>query len=647
MGRATGTGKTSQTGLDALRALMDMGAGALRGATTTMLGTPGDIAELATEGSFAPTPAAQALQAYVRPAAKALRGLLPTSERVSELLPAGPQTPYEALGRFAPLTPSMIGKMARPMARMAGEGLNTAMLSGEGPLASLFPAAMPRTVVKPRGGNWLEGMVERSLSPLKAGLEEQTVLQNPGLLDPEYIKGQAHNIALNKWIAGPLTKYVKRDMATPDDPIRALAEQGILHYDPRAGGLNPELSFFLQKRRDIAGYPVGMAKSPLADDWEIMADTSLASDPFGDVKDLFKNKENWMRDLDPNTPIYKTWYSGETGFKHLTDELRNALNPESGLPRSLLLNVDDMKQMGIDRAVRHVAKINAYRAENMEKAALASMEGMPVVKDYPEAGMKWMELKHPESAEETKKWLKQEGDIMGHCVGGYCDDVMSGRSRIFSLRDAKGMPHVTIESAPGYKESYMAAPEDLQTKWRLEADQYASEAEDEDEYMELLQDYLDKRVDEWNTKNTNIYHITQIKGKQNLAPKPEYLPFVQDFVKSQGPWSDVGDLQNTGLRRARDVFGPNEQHIFKTYGEKELPEYLTQEDITNYQSMFPELAKKWRSEQGFAEGGLVDNSIRRIIEGHGGLIGMGYAQGGMVEDSQVRSIIEEFGGRYA
>ena len=35
---------------------------------------------------------------------------------------------------------------------------------------------------------------------------------------------------------------------------------------------------------------------------------------------------------------------------------------------------------------------------------------------------------------------------MGHCVGGYCDDVASGQSNIYSLRDAKGKPSVTIET---------------------------------------------------------------------------------------------------------------------------------------------------------------------------------------------------------
>lgn len=167
MGRATGTGRTSLTGLDALRAMLDMGAGALRGATTTTLGTPGDLAELASEAQFPLTPSGQLLQAIVRPSARALGSLLPTSERVSELLPPGPSTPFEALGRFAPVTPGQMGRLVRPALRAAGEGLNAAMLSGEGALARAFPAAMPMNVIKPRGGQWLGGSVENELNRLR------------------------------------------------------------------------------------------------------------------------------------------------------------------------------------------------------------------------------------------------------------------------------------------------------------------------------------------------------------------------------------------------------------------------------------------------------------------------------------------------
>jgi len=54
--------------------------------------------------------------------------------------------------------------------------------------------------------------------------------------------------------------------------------------------------------------------------------------------------------------------------------------------------------------------------------------------------------------------------------------------------------------------------------------------------------------------------IVQIKGKQNAKPKEDYLPYVQDFVRS-GEWSDVGDFKNTDLIRKSDLidkFGPDE-----------------------------------------------------------------------------------------
>ena len=79
---------------------------------------------------------------------------------------------------------------------------------------------------------------------------------------------------------------------------------------------------------------------------------------------------------------------------------------------------------------------------------------------------------------------------------------------MYSLRDAKGEPHATIEV--GSSQPYRA-------------------------------------FDEVNSGVPNPPdRITQIKGKSNRAPNDEYLPYVQDFVKS-GKWSDVNDLHNTGL----------------------------------------------------------------------------------------------------
>jgi hypothetical protein len=75
--------------------------------------------------------------------------------------------------------------------------------------------------------------------------------------------------------------------------------------------------------------------------------------------------------------------------------------------------------------------------------------------------------------------LEQEGEVMQHCVGSYCEQVSSGRVQILSLRDPKGEPHVTIE------------------------------------YAEPINRFL------------------QVQGKQNRDPIPEYQKRVDQFAKAE------------------------------------------------------------------------------------------------------------------
>jgi len=48
----------------------------------------------------------------------------------------------------------------------------------------------------------------------------------------------------------------------------------------------------------------------------------------------------------------------------------------------------------------------------------------------------------------TKEQLEREGNAQGTCVGNYCDEVHAGETSIYSLRDSKGRPRVTIEIDP-------------------------------------------------------------------------------------------------------------------------------------------------------------------------------------------------------
>jgi hypothetical protein len=238
--------------------------------------------------------------------------------------------------------------------------------------------------------------------------------------------------------------------------------------------------------------------------------------------------------------------------------------------------------MGMERAVRHVAEVNALRAKKAQEALMADMEGMPLHKDYPTEGMSWRQLKAPDltperikylesqypednaefglhhiNSRELQKWLTQEGDAMGHCVGGYCPDVTAGRSNIFSLRDAKGQPHVTIETQPynyidalgngdeAAAELYDQIGERLTgikspTSGNMDFNAWAAA-------VDPIHDDILAEMGKHYAANPPVHpDIVQIKGKGNAKPHEKYFPFIQDFVRS-GRWSDIGDAAHTGL----------------------------------------------------------------------------------------------------
>jgi len=151
--------------------------------------------------------------------------------------------------------------------------------------------------------------------------------------------------------------------------------------------------------------------------------------------------------------------------------------------------------------------------------------------------------------EDLRAGLGAEGDAMGHCVGGYCDDVLTRGTKIYSLRDAKGKPHVTIEVRPPNEHpnaafDRFAAQATPEEKKRL-GDAYAVYKAAQDAAgngaMGIAQFAHSRKL-----IPPPPPEIIQIKGKGNAAPVADYLPFVQDFVRS-GKWGRVGDLGNTGL----------------------------------------------------------------------------------------------------
>ena len=546
-------------------------------------------------------------------------------------------------------------------ARLAGQG---AKMAGKGAAKMAENAAVrdpyfagklgsQRGVIKMPGGNWppestkaLEG-----LKPNRYAADDRAMFQAelddllkqnaeyPGRHERRIpvvqgsIQEMDKNIALNNFIDKQLTRYIKNQMATPEDPIRALAEKGTLHFDAPQVEPTDRLDAKRQAFADKNG-KWSYGQSRIAQNWEDAADRMVNIVPaetyqnFGSSNMSGKPGWEWINKVDPDTPLYglNNGVSGarggdpsieSLGFPHLIDELRNATNPASGLPRELLIKPESLSKLSVPQAVERVAKINEWRAAQKAEAdaARAMNPATFTHKEYPE-GYKWVELKMPEKAPEgwtenvkpgdkanldpnyaygfpiLEDALKYEGETMGHCVGGYCPDVAEGRSRIYSLRDKKGQPHVTVEVEPGHpleghKNLNSAEKQELHNQ--VVAEHYGGR---EPDLTNVFSDLINYEKHPYFQKISEAYvnkygmpapSIQQIKGKANRAPNEEYLPYVQDFVKS-GKWSDVGDFHNTGFAHKADAIFTNEDiDVLRSKGH-DVPSYLTAAENSKFQN---------------------------------------------------------------
>ena len=483
-------------------------------------------------------------------------------------------------------------------------------------------------IVKQPGGQWFSGNVEDALSPLK----KETVSTYRGTREtPELAKEIAErgisNIekhpensrasrmmqlndtlntanrakAVNDFVGKQLTRYVKNDMGTEGDPVRALAERGILHYVPNLGedeNQQQDIEYNADKHRKIYGGR-GLADHPLAKKWENSSDSAIESLKKSEVYSQDLKENPWLNKLEPYDVVHHVFrgnFQRGLGFDHLVDELHNSVNPESGLPNHLQLNPESLSRMSVPQAVQHVHNINKWREDNRAEAnkKLAFNPATFLHKDYPDSDYAWYQIRHPDMTDEEKSFLenndidendypqslkdkgraldealKYEGDTMGHCVGGYSDEVANGESNIYSLRNKKtGEPHVTVEVNPSEQEHFGAPPD-----------------------------------------------IAQIKGKGNKKPVDRYLPYVQDFVKS-GNWDKVGDLQNTDLRRMDIQYAPYSDLIYrmKKAGEN-VPKYMTEEEFQAAQKRHYPQAATGGAIIAKAVGGSIDpqKAIRRAL----------------------------------
>lgn len=104
---------------------------------------------------------------------------------------------------------------------------------------------------------------------------------------------------------------------------------------------------------------------------------------------------------------------------------------------------------------------------------------------------------------ETERSLSQESKNMQNCVEDYCDAVEKGNVRIYSLRDAGGSPHVTMElrpPLPAYLKAHDTAGAYLESEEFIESEERMR------------------------------WHFAQVLGKQNDMPIGAYRARAREFI---------------------------------------------------------------------------------------------------------------------
>jgi PcfJ-like protein len=512
-----------------------------------------------------------------------------------------------------------------------------------------YPPAQ-RGAVRVKGGNFNEPRLEAYLGPPESPTFAMgDVADTPNQAD-----------VVGTWKSKQLANYLRKDIGSPTDPLLQvekeysnlhLPEGELAHRDVTDAWnrFPPGRDHAMDLHRSITSEPL----TP----WGAHSDRQLSWIEPITYGDELTEQMPWMMPWIVKTPEPPEWLSklpkdakiwglkdpsaDKLGFEHVLDYLnaaKTAHEQVTGIPggiaalragapggdprqaglqlfdAGLALSPEQISRTSVADAVRKTARWNEFMAKNQEASPDLAKGIKAVHKEYPEEGMKWVELgekselsytkdnlpegwkidlsskglyrvepvrgdprgafpnateqyRTPEEAvaefnqmaakQDLSAGLNAEGKAMGHCVGGYCEEVASRGTKIYSLRDAKGNPHVTVEVRPSRKDPmdnfWDALSEEEQQSIRKTAlgpneekkDQFLSH-ERHRKSVELIQAELLKRYPEVATLPASPEEIIQIKGKQNAAPVEKYLPFVQDFVKS-GQWGNVGDLRNTGL----------------------------------------------------------------------------------------------------
>jgi hypothetical protein len=597
----------------------------------------------------------------------------PVGAKIMPLITGEQQFAGEIIGDPLSYSVSGAGRGLKKVGKFIGEGLAEQVQTGRGIIGR--NVMNPRVnIIKDPGGMVVGGEKAIDEELLNMKKTENNFPHAHQYFVPEGDREALKDpnaVALNAWIDTKVKKYIRNQAGTKDDPILKSIESGVEHnFTPPMTG---DTKYSIAMKREMVGKPKeGIATTEKGKDWEYAVDATFDPVKSKDIKEIINKKMPFNDQADKfrasllrtehNLPIYtkedlealqlinqipdENVYSmgssnltSRLGLNHVSDVLMEDLQTGK-------LRPEQLNQMSIEKAIRRTAEYDAEKAKAMAKANASSVEGMPIPKAYDD-GYKWVELKHETDPTKTKAALKSEGEMMGHCVGGYCPDVESGEIKIFSLRSPDGKSHVTIEARPQFS----------MTLWRnenmdlisrdpelMKLDVNMRSLDNDDKYGRQMteRDYVREMTKEMKKRNINpveppsYMELHQVKGKQNKRPDDKYQSYISDFIKNNPTKHeivDVYELDNTNLMGVQNIadsgivskdihFHPDvdkalaklhpeiQESLKKSHSSKDFSKVLDKEQENKY-NLFKEVARDFaRQNKNYLDKDDILNHIR-------------------------------------
>ena len=384
-------------------------------------------------------------------------------------------------GKMEFATPGLISEPLNAMQRSvaaarSGQQVQPGDVAEALGLVGATSLALPRSVtqvpagalgaMKPRGGNWLTDSVDDALDEVIASPKEMTMDLPPGLqVAPRMVE-------ISKWIHGNFKKYVLRDMATPEDPVRKAIDEGVKFgniEDYRLGTIEQYQNIIpsskLKKSRAQSGFPEeGFATTPQGKTYEIFTDAPVMSFKKKQLLDPdFADQDNipeWVEKLNPRETVYKLDEYAYSSITDIAEPLANALiratDPQTDLPINLRVNPDSVKRMSVKDVFKLTSDIDAFRRAEADKAVMAAAKEAALVNKVDDFDLKfskgkggaWLELPSAETSTGLNVCTKL-GAAGGWCTmqEGYARNYTK-RGKLYVLVDGDGRPHIQIYEKP-------------------------------------------------------------------------------------------------------------------------------------------------------------------------------------------------------